>query len=149
MIEVHDRLGEGAIVRATAYTKYLLPFFSFYVQAGFPSPAENYLERVCDLNDLCISNPEATYFVRVASDSMIGDRIDRGDVLVVDCSREPVSGKIVVVWLNGDHVVKRIRYVDQMIMLESSNEKYMPIYVHPGEDFKILGVVTFVIQKPL
>jgi DNA polymerase V len=149
MIEKYDRIKPGAIVKATASSRYSIPFFSFYVQAGFPSPAENYVERVCDLNDLCITNAEATYFVRVASDSMIGDRIDRGDVLVVDSSREVVDGKIVVVWLNGDHVVKRLHYSGDMIVLMSSNPKYDPIYVHPGEEFKVFGVVTYVIQKPL
>jgi DNA polymerase V len=149
MIDEYDRIKPAAFVKATASSRHKIPFFSFYVQAGFPSPAENYVERVCDLNDLCISNAEATYFVRVASDSMIGDRIDRGDVLVVDSSREATEGKIVVVWLNGDHVVKRIHYAEKMIVLLSSNEKYDPIYVHPGEDFKLFGVVTYVIQKPL
>lgn len=149
MIDETDRLKPGAIVKAVATSRFEIPFFSFYVQAGFPSPAENYVERVCDLNDLCVTNVEATYFVRVASDSMIGDRIDRGDVLIVDSAREATEGKIVVVWLNGDHVVKRIHYAGEMIVLLSSNEKYDPIYVHPGEEFKVFGVVTYVIQKPL
>lgn len=149
MIDYYDRLKPDAIVKAMVSSHYQIPFFSFYVQAGFPSPAENYVERVCDLNDLCVTNSEATYFVRVASDSMIGDRIDRGDVLIVDSSREALEGKIVVVWLNGDHVVKRIHYAGDMIVLLSSNEKYEPIYVHPGEEFKVFGVVTYVIQKPL
>ncbi|MGF7215989.1 DNA polymerase V [Spirosoma lacussanchae] len=144
-----ERLSVYDFARATVETQLRIPFFQSLVQAGFPSPAENYVERVCDLNDLCISNAEATYFVRVASDSMIGDRIDRDDVLVVDCSREPVDGKIVVVWLNGDHVVKRIHYAGELIVLMSSNPKYDPIYVHPGDDFRVFGVVTFVIQKPV
>lgn len=148
MIHERDKIRLDHIVKATVKTKYLIPFFASLVQAGFPSPAENYIERVADLNDLCISNPEATYFVRVASDSMLGDRIDRGDVLIVDCARQPVEGKIVVVWLNGDHCVKRIHYAGGMVVLLSSNPKYDPIYVHEGDDFKIFGVVTFVIQKP-
>ncbi|QJW92475.1 translesion error-prone DNA polymerase V autoproteolytic subunit (plasmid) [Spirosoma taeanense] len=147
MLDPHDRILPEHIVKATASTRYLIPFFSYYVQAGFPSPAENYIERVCDLNDLCISNAEATYFVQVASDSMIGDRIDRGDVLVVDCSREAIDHKIVVAWLNGDLCVKRIHYVNKMIVLLSSNQKYDPIYVHEGDEFRLLGVVTFVIQR--
>ncbi len=78
-------------------SRLLLPFFASRVQAGFASPAENYVERACDLNDLCTTNPEATYFVQAIGDSMIGDRIEPNDVLVVDCSIEPVDGKIVVV----------------------------------------------------
>ena len=149
MIEENDRIQADSLFKVAVHSRYLIPFFSYYVQAGFPSPAESYIEKVCDLNELCITNAEATYFVRVASDSMIGDRIDRGDVLVVDCSREATDGKIVVVWLNGDHCVKRIHYAGELIVLLSSNPKYDPIYVHPGEDFKVLGVVTNVIFKPL
>jgi len=154
VVELSDRLADAAITPVTVQTKLAVPFFQSLVQAGFPSPAENHLERVCDLNDLCITNPEATYFVRVASDSMSGDRIEPGDVLVVDCSREAVAGKIVVVWLNGDHCVKRLQRAGgpshgDMAVLLSSNPKYDPIYVHPGDDFRIFGVVTFVIHKPL
>ena len=81
MIEEHDKINLSSIIKASASPHLLIPFFASYVQAGFPSPAENYIEKVCDLNDLCITNVEATYFVRVGSDSMIGDRLDKGDVL--------------------------------------------------------------------
>nr|ARK13459.1 peptidase S24 [Fibrella sp. ES10-3-2-2] len=126
-----------------------IPFFASPIKAGFPSPAENYVERVCDLNDLCVTNAEATYFVRVVGDSMTGDRIAEGDVLVVDCSREAVEGKIVVAWFNGEHTVKRIHYADPLVVLMASNPKYDPIYVQPDDDFRVFGVVTFVISKPL
>ncbi|RCR68287.1 peptidase S24 [Larkinella punicea] len=149
MIVLNDRIRIDDIRRIVPGIRLKIPLFSSYVAAGFPSPAENYIEKVCDLNDLCILNAEATYFVRVGSDSMSGDRIEAGDILVVDCSLEPVGGRIVVVWLNGDHVVKRIRFAGEMIVLESSNPKYLPIYVHPGEDFKVFGVVTRVIMKPV
>ena len=142
------------MIRAVVSSKLRIPFFQSFVQAGFPSPATDYMERVCDLNDLCVHNPEATYFVRVTGDSMIGDRIEPGDVLVVDCSREAVEGRIAVVWYNGEHTVKRIHYrngepAPPMIVLMPSNSKYEPIYVHPGDDFRVFGVVTFVIQKTL
>lgn len=142
-------LNPAHFVRSTIETRYRIPFFTSYIQAGFPSPAENYVERVCDLNDLCITNAEATYFVRVTGDSMIGDRIEPGDVLIVDCSREPVDGKIVVVLYNGEHTVKRLHYADDMVILMPSNPKYDPIDVYPGDDFRVFGVVTFIIQKPL
>lgn len=135
--------------RATIGSRIRIPFFGSLVRAGFPSPAENYVERVCDLNDLCVTNAEATYFVRVTGDSMAGDRIEPGDVLIVDSSREAVDGKIAVVWINGEHTVKRVHYAGDMIVLMPSNPKYTPIYVHEGDDFRVFGVVTFVIQKPL
>ncbi|GAB3225802.1 LexA family protein [Spirosoma arcticum] len=149
MIEENDKIPVGSMLKASAHSRYLIPFFSFYVQAGFPSAAENYVERVCDLNDLCVTNPEATYFVRVASDSMSGDRIEPGDVLIVDCSREVTQDKIAVVWFNGEHTVKRVHYAPPLIVLMPSNPKYNPIYVHPDDEFRVFGVVTFVIQKPL
>ncbi len=133
--------------KAIITSRLRIPFFTSPVRAGFPSPAENYVEQVCDLNDLCITNEAATYFVRADGDSMIGDRIAAGDVLIVDCSREAVDGKIVVVWLNGEHTVKRIHYATPLIVLMASNPKYQPIYVQPTDDFRIFGVVTFVIQK--
>lgn len=135
--------------RATVGPRLRIPFFGSLVRAGFPSPAENYVERVCDLNDLCVTNAEATYFVRVTGDSMTGDRIEPGDVLIVDSSREAVDGKIAVVWINGEHTVKRVHYAGDMIVLMPSNPKYAPLYVHEGDDFRVFGVVTFVIQKPL
>lgn len=135
--------------RAQLGQRLKIPFYSSLVRAGFPSPAENYVERVCDLNDLCVTNAEATYFVRVTGDSMSGDRIEPGDVLIVDSSREVVDGKIAVVWINGEHTVKRVHYAGDIIVLMPSNPKYTPIYVHEGDDFRVFGVVTFVIQKPL
>lgn len=137
------------MIRATVSAKLKIPFFQSLIQAGFPSPATDYMERVCDLNDLCIHNAEATYFVRVTGDSMTGDRIEPGDVLIVDCSREAVDGKICVVWYNGAHTVKRIHHSPPMVVLMPSNPKYEPIYVHPGDDFRVFGVVTFVIQKTI
>lgn len=146
MIDTIDHLPPDAIVRAKVTFKYQLPFFSSMVQGGFPSPAENYIERRLDLNDLCIAHPEATYFVRVTGDSMIGDRICPGDILVVDSARTNIDRKIVVVWYDGGHSVKRISYTGKLIVLESSNENHLPIYVHPGEAFSVLGVVTHNIQ---
>jgi DNA polymerase V len=135
--------------RAKIGPRLRIPFYTSLVRAGFPSPAENYVERVCDLNDLCVTNAEATYFVRVTGDSMTGDRIEPGDILIVDSSREAVDGKIAIVWINGEHTVKRVHYAGDMIVLMPSNSKYAPLYVHEGDDFRVFGVVTFVIQKPL
>ncbi|GAA4462375.1 translesion error-prone DNA polymerase V autoproteolytic subunit [Nibrella saemangeumensis] len=149
MIAERDFIPAEDIIKASVSSKLLIPFFQSYVQAGFPSPADNYLERVCDLNDLCVTNAEATYFVRVTSDSMFDDRIEAGDVLVVDASRDPVEGKIVVASLNGDHTVKRIHYSRDGVVLLPANNKYKPISVKAGDDFRVLGVVTYVIHKPM
>ncbi|WP_051054230.1 LexA family protein [Fibrella aestuarina] len=134
-------------IRLVPRNRLRIPFFGSLVKAGFPSPASDYIERVCDLNDLCIHNAEATYFVRVDGDSMIDEHIMPGDIMVVDCSLETVNGRIVVAWYNGAHTVKRLRTAPPLIVLEPANEKYEPIYIQPGDDFKLFGVVTFVIHK--
>ncbi len=136
------------LIKASVTTRLNIPFYGSLIRAGFVSPADNYIEKVCDLNDLCITNAEATYFAKVDGDSMAGDRILPGDTLIIDCSREPIDGKIVVVWVNGGYTVKRIHYASKMIVLVPSNPKYDPIYVHEGDDFRVIGVVTFVLAKP-
>jgi DNA polymerase V len=149
MIDYLDRIHPHDIVQATVSNRLAIPLFLSLVQAGFPSPAENYIERRLDLNELCNVHSEGTYFARAAGESMIGDRIHPGDILVFDSTREPITGNIVVVCLNGDYCVKR--YIDKnpIIVLESSNEKFLPIYIHPKvDDFTVIGVVTFVIFKP-
>lgn len=138
----------ACIVRVSADSRLLIPLILSFIQAGFPSPAENYLERVCDLNELCIHNAEATYFARVAGDSMQGDRIEPGDLLVVDCSDKPRHGRISVVWLNGDYTVKRIHIEGDLLFLVPSNPRYDIIPVTSGDDFRFFGEVTYVIQKP-
>ncbi|WP_460979630.1 translesion error-prone DNA polymerase V autoproteolytic subunit [Spirosoma knui] len=134
-------------IRLRTLTHHALPFYGSWVQAGFPSPATDYIERVCDLNDLCVSNPEATYFVRAAGDSMTGDRIEAGDILIVDSSYDQVDGRIAIVSLNGENLVKRIQRAGEVLLLLSSNPNYPPIQVQAGENFRVFGVVTWVIQK--
>ncbi|RCR67053.1 MULTISPECIES: LexA family protein [Larkinella] len=149
MIEFENHIRLDDIRRIAIGKRLKIPLFSSYVSAGFPNSSEHYITKVCDLNDLCIANEDATYFVRVRGDSMSGDRIDDGDFLIVDSSQEPSEDKIVVVILNGEHAVKRIHYVGEMVVLESSNPKYLPIYIHPGDDFRVFGVVTRILVKPV
>ncbi len=78
---------------------------------------------------------------------MSGDRIEEGDILIVDCSREATENKIAVVWFNSEHTVKRIHYAPPLTVLLPSNPKYDPIYVQPDDDFRVFGVVTFVFHK--
>ena len=88
-------------------TKIVRPLFSSGVSAGFPSPAEDHIDRKLDLNELLIQHPVATFFVRVAGESMKDAGINHGDILVVDRSLEAVSGKIVIAIVNGELTVKR------------------------------------------
>lgn len=117
------------------------------ISAGFPSPAESYVEGHLDLNEYLIKHPAATFFVKVNGDSMRDAGIQSGDILVVDRALEASDGKIVVAVLNGEFTVKRIAIRKSAIFLLPENENYKPIAVSPGADFQVWGVVTYVIHK--
>ena len=134
------------ILRLISHRFYRLPFYQSSVSAGFPSPAENDIENELDLNELLIKHPVATFFLRVAGESMIYAGIHHGDILIVDRSLEPGNGKIVIASLNGELTVKRLRKHQGRIYLMAENEKYPPIEITEETDFLIWGVVTNVIH---
>jgi DNA polymerase V len=92
-----------------------LPFYTEKLSAGFPSPANDYLEKSLDLNEFLIKNPPATFFVEIQGDSMIGAGIHSGDILIVDRSLEAVHNKIVVAVVNGEFTVKRLYWVKKTV----------------------------------
>lgn len=124
-----------------------LPLFSCGVSAGFPSPADDYIGRQLDLNDLLIRNPAATFFVRVAGDSMTGVGINDNDILVVDRSLEPSNGKIIIAAVNGELTVKRLVKTDSVCRLVAENPNYSPIEVTEELSCVVWGVVTSVIHQ--
>ena len=97
-------------------------FYNCSVTAGFPSPADDYLEDKLDLNEYLIKHPAATFFVRVAGDSMINAGIYNNDIIIVDRSIKPKHGKIVVAALDGQMTIKRLYRRDDKIMLLPENE---------------------------
>jgi DNA polymerase V len=123
-----------------------IPLFSDKVAAGFPSPADDYIEKTLDLNDLLIQKPAATFFVRAEGESMLGAGIHPNDILVVDRSIDPVVGKIVICALNGELTVKRLNSVGDKIILGAENPAYADIIVQKDIDLIIWGVVTNVIH---
>jgi len=123
-----------------------LPLFSGKVAAGFPSPADDYVEKNLDLNELLVQKPAATFFVRAQGESMLGAGIHPNDILVVDRSIEPVPGKIVICALNGELVVKRLKRQAGRWMLGSENPAYRDIVLREEMDTVIWGVVTTVIH---
>jgi DNA polymerase V len=123
-----------------------LPLFTGKVAAGFPSPADDYVEKTLDLNELLIQKPAATFFVRVQGESMLGAGIHPNDILVVDRSLEPVYGKIVICALNGELVVKRLKRKAGQWVLASENPYYADITLREELDMVIWGVVTTVIH---
>ncbi|KAB1443873.1 translesion error-prone DNA polymerase V autoproteolytic subunit [Pseudodesulfovibrio senegalensis] len=118
------------------------------VAAGFPSPADDYMERPLDLNEHLVQRPESTYFVRVTGDSMIEAGIHDGDLLVVDRSRTPVAGDVVIACVDGEFLVKRLaRSAEGQVVLLPENSGYAPLAVPPEADFSLWGVAVHVIHS--
>jgi len=124
-----------------------LPFYDTKVQAGFPSPAEDHLEQRLDLNTLVIENPSATFFVRVAGESMKDIGITDGDILVVDRSIESWENRIVVAVIDSEFTIKRFTTRHETVVLEAENPDYPAIKITPEMDFSVWGVVSWTLKK--
>jgi DNA polymerase V len=127
--------------------KLKLPLYLASIAAGFPSPADDFLDKKLDLNEHLIRHPAATFFVRVQGNSMIQAGIHSGDVLIVDRSLEPIDRKIVVAAVNGELTVKRLRRKKDRTFLAAENPEYRDLEVTPEMDFDIWGVVIHVIHS--
>lgn len=124
-----------------------LPLYGSKVPAGFPSPADDYIEKQLDLNEHLIKHPSATFFVRVSGNSMIDAGIHENDILVVDRSITPVTGKIVVAAIDGQLTVKRLNKTNKKLFLIPENTEFEPIEIKEGNEVYIWGVVTNVIHS--
>ena len=123
------------------------PLIQQLAPAGFPSPADDYIERKLDLNTYLIRHPAATFFVRVTGDSMNGAGIHSGDMLIVDRSLESSENSVVIARLEGELAVKRIRKRGEKLLLLPDNDSYEPVDIHEEMDFEVWGVVTAVIHR--
>lgn len=132
----------------TEISDYQFPFFLCSIQAGFPSPADGYIESMITLNELCISNPSTTFFGKVVGKSLEDIYIYEGDILVIDKSIKPMNKDLVVCILDGEFNAK-IFYRDKnnCIQLLSANPDFKPMIITQCMDFKVWGVITFVIQN--
>lgn len=126
---------------------YEIPFFEDCVSAGFPSPAQHEMENKCDLNSLLIKHPSATFFVRASGHSMVGVGIHDKDILIVDRSVQPTSGKVVIAAVNGELTVKKIIIEKGKAFLVAANEDYPPIEITESMELHVWGVVTSVIHN--
>ncbi|WP_298622589.1 LexA family transcriptional regulator [uncultured Legionella sp.] len=126
-----------------------VPLYSSKVQAGFPSPADDYIERYLDLNAEYIKHPSATFLVTATGESMIDAGIFEGDVLLVDKSLQAVDGSIVIAALNGELTVKRLSRKKERVQLVPANPKFQPIDITEEQDVVIWGVVTLVLHRPV
>ncbi|MBA3722336.1 MAG: translesion error-prone DNA polymerase V autoproteolytic subunit [Parachlamydiaceae bacterium] len=135
------------IYKASIDSAQTAPIFTASIQAGFPSPADDYIEQQLDLNQLIVKHPSATFFVRVEGESMRDAGIFSGDILVVDRSLSPAHGKIIVAVIDGEFTVKRILIEGEKVCLAPENAAYQTIKVNPNSQFEVWGVVTYVIHK--
>ena len=128
-------------------TPVALPLFAHPVQAGFPSPADDYICDTLDLNEHLIPHREATFFVRAKGQSMIGANIHDGDLLVVDRSLNPTHRAVVIAVVDGEFTVKRLYKRGGRVRLLAENPDYAPIEVADGQELQVWGVVTNVIHR--
>ena len=131
----------GLFARVIARTRQAVPLVLGRASAGFPSPADDYLDRPLDFNELLIENPEATFAVRVVGDSMIGAGIFPGDIAVVDRSKTAVDKSIVLAILDGEFTLKRYRRRGDRCWLEAENAEYRATELNEHSAFEIWGVI--------
>lgn len=124
-----------------------LPLYSSPVHAGFPSPADDFIDRPLDLNEHLIRHPAATFFVKIEGDSMVDAGIHPGALLIVDRSLQACSGSIILAVLDGEFTVKRLKKEKGNIILCPENPAYQSLLVRPGQDFEVWGVVAHVVRS--
>ena len=124
-----------------------IPFYQSNVPAGFPSPAENFMDLDLNLQDYLVQHPSATFCVRVTGDSMQNAGIFSGDVMVVDRALEPKNNTIVLAVLDGEFTVKRIQKKGKELFLKPENKDFKAIKITEEMNFQVWGVVTHIIHK--
>jgi len=134
---------------AETTTELKIPLFESGVSAGFPSPADDYLDLPIDLNEFLIKHPAATFYVRVKGNSMEGAGIRNGDLLIVDRAEEPRNKSIVLGIIDGEFTVKRIKKKGSDLYLMPDNPEFKPIKINDNMNFQVWGVVTYVVHKPI
>lgn len=123
-----------------------LPYADQGIQAGFPNPAQDYLDLCLDLNKELVTNPPATFYGRVRGDSLVEADVREGDILIIDKSLSPVQDDLVVAFIDGDFTLKFIHIDQDIVWLMPANEQYRPIRVTAENDFLVWGVVTYTIR---
>lgn len=146
-IRVPERM-INTILSFVAADGYKCPLYSSAVQAGTPSTADDHIEAKLDLNELLITSPASTFFVRVTGESMLKAGIHPGDILVVDKSIKPTNGKIIIAAVDGQLTVKRLgKNKKGIYQLMPENPRYKPVLITADNAVHIWGVVTNVIHS--
>ncbi|MBN2802779.1 MAG: translesion error-prone DNA polymerase V autoproteolytic subunit [Deltaproteobacteria bacterium] len=136
------------IYPAVTDTPLPLPFADKGVRAGFPSPAQDFLEYALDFNKDMIKNPDTTFYARVVGNSMIDEGINQGDLLLIDRSIEVTEGVLAVCAVDGDFTLKRIHKEGKRLFLMPANKSFNPIEIKADQQFEVWGVVEYIIKKP-
>lgn len=123
-----------------------IPLLLSRVSAGFPSPADDYLEDKISFDDMLIKNRPATYLMKVSGNSMTGAGIYPDDLLVVDRSVKPIHNKIVVACVEGEYTLKRFCLLGGKVILRAENKNYTDIKINNEEEFSVFGVVTAIVR---
>ena len=130
-----------------ATTKLKIPLCTAKVNAGFPSPADDHVDRSLDLNEFLVKHPASTFYVRVEGDSMLDAGIHSDDILIVDKSLELTDNNIVIAVLNDEFTVKRFKRIKDKCYLMPENPAFKPIELSGDMTLQIWGVVTWVLHK--
>lgn len=128
-------------------SKLSLNLYSNFVQAGFPSPADEHLDKQLDLHELLIQSPASTFYVRVSGDSMINAGIFPNDILIVDKSITAKHNDIVLALVSNEYTIKRLYQRDDLIKLRPENEAYDDIVINDFDELTIWGVATGVVRQ--
>lgn len=142
MLEVAVSPGAGVFVPLAGAPRLELPLDAVKVSAGFPSPAADYEDKRLDINEYLVRNPVATFFFAVEGDSMEGAEIFDGDILVVDKSILPRHGHIVVAFVDGQRLVKRLYRRAGRVALVAENPAYPTLHINEDQELVVWGVVV-------
>jgi len=143
----HDSLKHELLLPALNREPIRVPLFGHKVPAGFPSPADDYIEGRLSLDEHLVPHKDSTFFVRAKGNSMIGAGIFDGDLLVVDKSLSAVSGCIVIAVIDGELTVKRLIYRGDSVILQPENPRFKEIELQDGQELQVWGVVTSTVKK--
>lgn len=134
--------GPGVFVPLPGAPRLELPLDAVKVSAGFPSPAADYEDKRLDINEYLVRNPVSTFFFAVEGDSMEGAEIFDGDILVVDKSIRPRHGHIVIAFVDGERLVKRLFRRSGRVALVAENPRYPTLEINEGQELQVWGVVV-------
>lgn len=140
-------MNELIIYKIDLSTPLPLPYADEGIRAGFPSPAQDYLQQAIDLNKEIVRHPASTFYGRVVGDSMKDEGIEEGDILVIDKSLELQDDDLAVCFIDGEFTVKRVHLEEDFAWLVPANPNYPRIKVTKDNDFTVWGIVTYTIKK--